>query len=81
MDLTIFFQGVAMFRLSTITLALLSIVLFGFGLQAASVLALAVAIGAELVALKRVMDEQRATEALRPVRIARRTRDPRRGRR
>jgi hypothetical protein len=45
------------------------------------VLALAVAIGLELVALKRTMDEQRAAQALRPVRITRRVRDQRHGRR
>jgi hypothetical protein len=81
MDLTNFFEGVTMFRPSTIVLALLSIVLFGFGLPAASVLVLAVAIGLELVALKRTMDEQRAAQALRPVRITRRVRDQRRDRR
>ena len=70
-----------MFRPSTIVLALLSIVLFGVKLPAASVLALAVAIGLELVALKRTMDEQRAAQALRPVRITRRVRDQRCGRR
>jgi hypothetical protein len=81
MNPTNFFEGVTMLRPSTIIFALLSIVLFGFGLPAASVLALVVGIGLELVALKHIMDEQRAAEALRPVRITRRTRDLRRGRR
>lgn len=70
-----------MFRPSTIILALLSIVLFAFNLQAASVLALVAGIGFELFALKRLMDEQRAARALRPVRVTRRMRDPRRERR
>jgi uncharacterized membrane protein len=81
MDLTIIFEGVTMSRFGTIILAILSIVLFAAGLQGVSVLALAAAIGFELVALKRAMDEQRAARALRPVRITRSLRQPRRERR
>lgn len=81
MDLTIIFEGVTMSRFGTIILAVLSIVLFAAGLPAASVIALAFAIGVELLALKRAMDEQRAAQALRPVRITRTVRQPRRNRR
>lgn len=70
-----------MSRFGTIILAVLSIVLFAAGLQAASALALAVAIGVELVALKGAMDEDRAARALRPVRITRTPRQQRRERR
>jgi hypothetical protein len=81
MDPTIIFEGVTMSRYGTIILAVLSIVLFVAGLPAASLLALGVAVGVELFALKRAMDEQRAAQALRPVRITRTVRQPRRERR
>jgi apolipoprotein N-acyltransferase len=80
MDPTIIFEGVTMSRFGTIILAVLSIVLFVAGLPAASFFALAFAVGVELVALKRAMDEQRAAQALRPVRITRTVRQPRRNR-
>jgi hypothetical protein len=80
MDPTIIFEGVTMSRFGTIILAVLSIVLFAAGLPAASVVAMGFAIGLELLALKRAIDEQRAVQALRPVRITRTVRQPRRNR-
>lgn len=70
-----------MSRFTTIIFAVLALALFAFGFPAASVLAVVVGLGVELVALKQAMDEQRAAQALRPVRITRRVRDPRANRR
>lgn len=70
-----------MSRFTTIVSAVLALALYAIGFPAASVLALVIGLGVELVALKHAMDEQRAAQALRPVRIARRMRDPRDNRR